>query len=264
MEVHHHPEVERKSFKQYLLEGLMIFLAVTMGFFAESLREHINERHKEKEYIVSFLSDLRSDTAEIKTQIQLNLTILRRLDTLQDLILSIPSDQPSIIKAYKFLGATTDAEGVSFSEVTFNQLKNSGDMRLIHLRSVSDSILRYEGGVENCKDQESFYTQQSMKLEGESKFIFLPDYAVFARKAFIVLGDSSVQHRVGHGHFYDSLSVTHPFRFMTKDPDVFRKYCSELVTYNGIITSFVEDIQQQQKSAENLIRFLQETYKLKD
>lgn len=38
MEVHHHPHVEKKGFKEYLLEGLMIFVAVTMGFFAETIR----------------------------------------------------------------------------------------------------------------------------------------------------------------------------------------------------------------------------------
>jgi len=43
MEVHHHPEVEKKGFKEYLLEGLMIFLAVTMGFIAENIRENISE-----------------------------------------------------------------------------------------------------------------------------------------------------------------------------------------------------------------------------
>jgi len=31
MEVHHH-KVEKKNFKEYLLEGLMIFIAVTVGF----------------------------------------------------------------------------------------------------------------------------------------------------------------------------------------------------------------------------------------
>ena len=31
MEVGHHPQVEKKNFKQYFLEFLMIFLAVTMG-----------------------------------------------------------------------------------------------------------------------------------------------------------------------------------------------------------------------------------------
>src|SRR5919205_297932 len=43
MEVHHHPHVEKKNFKEYLLEGLMIFLAVTMGFFAENLREYTKD-----------------------------------------------------------------------------------------------------------------------------------------------------------------------------------------------------------------------------
>ncbi len=50
MEVHHHPDLhhKRKKFKKYFLEFLMIFLAVTMGFFAESLREKmaVNEKGK--------------------------------------------------------------------------------------------------------------------------------------------------------------------------------------------------------------------------
>ena len=44
MEVHHHPHVEKKSFKEYFLEFLMILLAVTMGFIAENIREHYTEK----------------------------------------------------------------------------------------------------------------------------------------------------------------------------------------------------------------------------
>ena len=45
MEVHHHPQLthQPKPWKEYLLEGLMIFIAVTLGFFAENLREHISD-----------------------------------------------------------------------------------------------------------------------------------------------------------------------------------------------------------------------------
>jgi hypothetical protein len=49
MEVHHHPRVEKKNFKEYFLEFLMIFLAVTMGFFAENIREYFNDRHHRDE-----------------------------------------------------------------------------------------------------------------------------------------------------------------------------------------------------------------------
>src|ERR1700680_1317387 len=65
MEVHHHPHVEKKNFKEYFLEFLMIFLAVTMGFIAENVREHITDSQKEKQYIVSLYEDLQVDTIRI-------------------------------------------------------------------------------------------------------------------------------------------------------------------------------------------------------
>ena len=37
MEVHHHPHVEKKNFKEYFLEFVMIFLAVSYLFFAENM-----------------------------------------------------------------------------------------------------------------------------------------------------------------------------------------------------------------------------------
>src|SRR5438045_2691371 len=64
MEVHHHPHVEKKNFKEYLLEGLMIFLAVTMGFIAENIREHFVDKAREQQYIQSFYEDLSSDEKE--------------------------------------------------------------------------------------------------------------------------------------------------------------------------------------------------------
>src|SRR5215471_21784226 len=51
MEVHHHPHVEKKNFKEYFLEFVMIFLAVTLGFFAENIREHFVDKAHEQEYI---------------------------------------------------------------------------------------------------------------------------------------------------------------------------------------------------------------------
>jgi hypothetical protein len=48
-EVHHHSQLEHKlkPWKEYFLEYIMIVLAVTTGFFADSLREHIYMTEKE-------------------------------------------------------------------------------------------------------------------------------------------------------------------------------------------------------------------------
>src|SRR6201989_1457063 len=65
MEVHQPPHAEKKNFKEYFLEFIMIFLAVTLGFFAESFREHLVENKKEKEIISALYADLKKDTANL-------------------------------------------------------------------------------------------------------------------------------------------------------------------------------------------------------
>jgi hypothetical protein len=44
MEVHHHSHHPQK-WKEYISEFLMIFAAVTLGFFAENLRKYQIEKH---------------------------------------------------------------------------------------------------------------------------------------------------------------------------------------------------------------------------
>src|ERR1700749_4230907 len=86
MEVHHHPDVEKKSFKEYLLEGLMIFLAVTMGFFAESIRENITKHEKEQHLMEMLVEDLKADLPKLDSAIDKNYKKMNRLDTLRLLI----------------------------------------------------------------------------------------------------------------------------------------------------------------------------------
>src|SRR5271163_4475649 len=86
MEVHHHPHVEKKNFKEYFLEFLMIFLAVTMGFFAESLREHLVNIKKEKGYIISLKEDLATDTSSLAKLIPTAQLQFEKLDSLSILL----------------------------------------------------------------------------------------------------------------------------------------------------------------------------------
>ena len=102
MEVHHHPEVEKKSFKEYILEGLMIFIAVTMGFFAESLREHINEHDRAKEYAATLFADLKEDTAELHGYLAYNKRANANVDTLMQLLANADPKQVPTGKLYWF------------------------------------------------------------------------------------------------------------------------------------------------------------------
>lgn len=59
MEVHHsHHHGQKKKIKEYFLEFLMLFIAVTLGFFAENLREKQIEQHRE----ISYLKNVHTKT----------------------------------------------------------------------------------------------------------------------------------------------------------------------------------------------------------
>src|SRR5450631_4016624 len=88
MEVHHHPQVEKKNFKEYFLEFLMIFLAVTLGFFAEQIREDFTDREREEAYMKSMTEDLKTDTVSLSANIRLR---LRRDEMIDSLIFLLSS-----------------------------------------------------------------------------------------------------------------------------------------------------------------------------
>ena len=83
MEVHHHPHVENKSFKEYLLEGLMIFLAVSMGFIAENIREYINNHETERKNMEIMVSNFKLDTANLALVINNAFSRSKALDSIE-------------------------------------------------------------------------------------------------------------------------------------------------------------------------------------
>src|SRR5436190_882490 len=142
MEVHHHPHPGKKNFKEYFLEFLMIFLAVTLGFFAESYREHLGDRSKEKEYMYSLVEDIKIDTTKLsqlitgysKTQIEID-TLLLCFDDIHK-----TTDNPFSRNMQPLYGFGHFV----YTDRTMQQLKNTGALRLIKSMAVSDSIIQYD------------------------------------------------------------------------------------------------------------------------
>lgn len=141
MEVHHHPKVEKKNFKEYFLEFVMIFLAVTMGFFAENIRENITEHRREKEYARLLLSDLRSDSLYyVQREKKIN-RVLPDYDKLFRML-----TQPSPVSNYKVL-ETFLPLGYTFklevTPTTYNEMKTSGTLRYIENRELRKKLQDY-------------------------------------------------------------------------------------------------------------------------
>jgi hypothetical protein len=262
MEVHHHPEVGKKNFKEYLLEGLMIFVAVTLGFFAESLREHINHHSREQEYAASFVEDLRSDTSLITQKVSQNIYGIVDIDTLQALLLSHDVTPSGTLKAYKLMDNAQNPRIVPFSERTYNEIRSAGGAEIISNREVSNAIEDYQMGVRDCQGVEKFYIDQARLMATNAKMIFRPQYRFGAARRYWTVTDSSVDIADAYAHMMDSVAAHTTLTFATTDPKTFDDYCSDLGFYQEIVVSYVRGIQAQRRSAVKLLALLQQTYDL--
>ena len=161
MEVHHHPDLhhKKKNFKEYFLEFLMIFLAVSMGFIAENTREYFSDNAKEKEYINSFIRNLQDDSTHLTNTISENLGKLEKLNRLMSLSSKNISDTLNRKLLYRYT-----AQSIGFysefksNDATMLQLTNSGGLRFIRKGHIADSIAKYDIEMKAIYAAENLYT----------------------------------------------------------------------------------------------------------
>ena len=143
MEVHHHPEVEKKGIKEYLLEGLMIFFAVFMGFIAENIREDIAEHHRAKAYAQTMISDLQADRDSLKSYISYYAYASGNVDSLINLLNK--NDIKSIPTGKLYYHGLFGGAYRTFvpNDATFQQLKSTGSLQFFE-KNIARKIERYD------------------------------------------------------------------------------------------------------------------------
>ena len=144
MEVHQHSHVNHsKKWKNYLYEFLMLFMAVSAGFFMENLREHHVERNREVQYMKSFLNDLNADTTNITNIIERNMALKQNADSLF-ILLTLPDFSDKTGSIYFFSRKISLREFFYMTDGTLTQLNNAGGLRLVSHYDIVDSISSYK------------------------------------------------------------------------------------------------------------------------
>jgi len=162
MEVHHHPQLEHKPkpWKEYLLEGLMIFIAVMMGFIAENIREGISNREHVRELLSQLVQDLKNDTNQLNVIYQAETEIFNSNGELMDLLqqplkeVKIGRLQELIVKSHNLwpFHPSTGAIAAIKREIHLRQFSSSKMIGLIAgyegridlLHTVQDITLQYQ------------------------------------------------------------------------------------------------------------------------
>lgn len=241
MEVHHHPHVEKKSFKEYILEGLMIFVAVSMGFAAESLREHLVNKEREHNYMSSFYTDLQKDQQELPNLInsitQQQLIPAKSLFAqLNNITTSKPADSVyyfsrKIIRQQGIRAFTTDR--------TIEQIKNAGEMRLISHKEIADSLVDYYKAIVYVDYlQQTLLVYKAKLLDNLTLILKGNDYAKARTESNVVI--------IPAEHLY----------LMNADPATINRILLQVDEISALSTSiknFIERIVQQNKRIGKLI-----------
>jgi hypothetical protein len=248
MEVHHHPQLEHKSkpWKEYLLEGFMIFVAVTMGFFAESLRERISNREKGHEFVVSLMADLKADTANMdkyfisdykrKANYKLVLGWLEQ---------PIRNDDTAFrSRFYTAAWTTLNRPRVYFTNRIISQLKNSDNFRLIVNQRVAGAITDYSNGTIACDAQVEVVDHFTM--EGSKYALAMMNLGAYKHRFF------DYSNKLGDG--------TVPFK--STDPKIMQDYSNAIYLKVGVERYYTILLKEQQQRAIKLMELLKREYDL--
>ena len=156
MEVHHHPHVptHSKPWKEYLLEGLMIFIAVTLGYGAENIREHYVET---KKAIIS-AGNLYVDVLEDSVRYEQTLQKRYLQDSCYEIIKDIYKKEKTIQDTPIFyLSYITIWKRYlpMMNTIALDEVKNSGTLKFIEDDKLKVAIQKYANMGSGLKSREA-------------------------------------------------------------------------------------------------------------
>ncbi len=167
---------QQKEFKQYLFEGLMIFLAITLGFFADNTREYLGQRSRANELAISMKQDLVKDTIIIDNLIDFQ---FKRI-TINDSLFSMIAGNPKNVDQSQYYTAIRSMTGTTFfkpSGISASNLKELGlldvlnDERLFHLVVKYDSLLEDYLAIKNLEMSYQLQYMQSINLVTDAEIL---------------------------------------------------------------------------------------------
>jgi hypothetical protein len=245
MEVHHHPNVEKKKFKEYFLEFLMIFLAVTMGFFAENLRENVSDSHKTHQFARSLVQDIKIDLQECD---EVQSTMEEEVKIYDSLLSYMVSKRPVWTNnAYYLFCKTTEDDYFLPDNKTIDQLKSTGSLRLFETGDASDTIASYYQSSSNLID----YGITFRKI--------FDDYHNLAMQVFDYsqVGDMIQQPA-------KLLDSSLHLELLTDDKKVIKRAYNELFVVRLISIDYINDVKKLKKRGLSCANFLKEQYGIKN
>ena len=248
MEVHHHSHTSRKKWSHYFWEFFMLFFAVFCGMLAEYKLEHIIEHQREKKYIRSLIKDVELDIASLQRSFEFKNLQISYFDSLKSLLKAGYKNHLNDVYFYaRHITRYGGIGGFEYHDRTIQQLKNSGNLRLIRNQDAADSITVYDN--ERIK-------RLLIQQEGETELRRYISHNLIGK-----IFDPFAWHDMTDSSGKISRSVNNPSLF-TNDPALLNEFGFKVVTLRGNLAATNRVIATTIISAKNLIELLKKEYQL--
>ena len=150
MEVHHHSH-HPKKWKEYITEFVMLFAAVTLGFFAENYREGIVEQHKKEKLLHSVVDNFKLDKKEIETHRN---QIKGRIKTAEHFLVLLNTDLTTVNKIdfYRTILFFAENKAMILNEKTRNDAESKGYYTTLRTTDMPAIINKYNYWYNDYKE----------------------------------------------------------------------------------------------------------------
>ena len=250
MEVHNHTHTPRKKWTHYFWEFLMLFLAVFCGFLAEYQLEHTIEHSREKQFMKSMVEDLEKDIFLLEDESKLVKVQYAMLDSLTEIIYEGTLDSLQVRKLYELQRKYLYPINLRLINRTESQLKNSGGMRLIRNKLITDSIIYYWSITELL-----YETKDAINVHrGKAKDI---SFSLFSNKFYKHSEDFSLD-------FPLDPMMGNP-QLITKNPGLLSEFANRISHMNDLLkfNYKLRRVDRQVDNAIRLIKLIKKEYHLK-
>lgn len=201
MEIHQHshtPDADnhrgRKKWTHYFWEFLMLFLAVTLGFFVENQREHYVEKLRAKQFAKTLVEDLAADTVELLDVIKEDNIILSCFDSINATVQNAIKNKIVPGRFYFYSNIGTFSPTVVWHTATLTQITQTGSLRYFRNAELVKKLSTYYANIDFISGLNSGdvrYRDESIKIRGRIlNSYYYSKYSAFKLSDWLKIPDS--------------------------------------------------------------------------
>ena len=168
MEVHAHTHTPRKKWTHYFWEFLMLFFALTLGFFVENQREHYIEKQRAKALAKNLYKEIYADSIAVQQKI----TNRNKKEEQTVFFINYVKDSSLTTLSNQFYPAFTwsflQSAQLLFepNDGILNQLRNSGELRYFKSSELQEKIGQLTvqvANIRNRNDKEYSFIEMNLR-----------------------------------------------------------------------------------------------------